>query len=247
MKNKLQTLEDGDLTPLQLESNYDEIKQMIYSYNKSISKIKYILNTKEMFNKIFMHEMKMPIAKAMFYLKQDVSKKTHNKLEDILYSLNRQLDDFSQLENLISYKEEISDKKNSTINIINEAIEKVGCEYKEKVSIQCNDKCYLKGDYDLWVLCFKNIIDNALKYSLDNQLKIDCINNEISFINRGTALPIDISKNITNWKLDKNQRHKSSTGYGFGLFIIKTIITINRYKLDYIFDEKEKLVKIRIF
>ena len=247
MQKKLQTLEDGDLTPLQLESNYDEIKQMILSYNKSIAKIEYILNTREMFNKIFMHEMKMPIAKGMFYLKQEVSQKTHNKLGDILHRLNQELDEFSQLENLISYKDEISDTPNNILAILNEAIEKVGIENKEKILIKCDNSCTIKGDRDLWILCFKNIIDNALKYSYDNHLQINCINNEISFINQGEPLPVDLSNNIKSWKLDKNQRHKSSTGYGFGLFIIKTIVSINKYRLDYLFDAKEKLIKLTIF
>jgi two-component system OmpR family sensor kinase len=219
---------------------------MISSYNKSIGKIKHILNIREMFNKIFMHEMKMPIAKGMFYLKLDVSQKTHDKLGEILYRLNQELDEFSQIESLITYQEKVSDEKNSTLHIINEAIEKVGIEHKKKILITCDSDSYLKGNKDLWVLCFKNIVDNALKYSLNNELTIKCNKNKISFINEGEPLPVDLSKEITNWKIDKNQRHKSSTGYGFGLFIIKTIITTNRYKLDYVFNEEEKKIEIII-
>jgi len=246
MQKKLETLKDGDLTPLPVDSHYDEIKQMISSYNKSIEKMKYILNMREMFNKIFMHEMKTPIAKGMFYLKLGVSQKTHDKLGKILYALNQELNEFLQIESLIVYQEKISDTKNRILTIIDEAIHKVGIENKNKILIDCDTKSYLKGDKDLWILCFKNIIDNALKYSSNNKLKIECSKNKISFINEGDSLPLNLSKEITNWKIEKNKRHKSSTGYGFGLFIIKTIININGYKLYYIFDDKKKILILKI-
>jgi len=93
-------------------------------------------------------------------------------------------------------------------------------------------------------LCFKNLIDNALKYANDHKLIIKCSINSISFINKGDELPVDLSKDIKKWKIDKNKRHKSSTGYGFGLFIIKNIVALNGYDLKYIY--KENCVELKI-
>ena len=245
MQNKLHNLEDGDLTPLQLDSNYDEIKQMINSYNKSIRKIKYILETREMFNKIFMHEMKMPIAKGMFYLKLEPSKNTHDKFNILLNRLNNELDEFSVIESLIVYQNNIEPIPHNTYDILNLAIEKVGGEDKNNISIENCDNFEIQGDKELWILCFKNLIDNALKYASDKKLTIKCSNNSISFINRGDKLPVDLSQDLNNWKIDKNQRHKSSTGYGFGLFIIKNIITLNGYNLEYNYTNNSVELKIK--
>lgn len=245
MQKKLAKLKTGDLTPLELVSEYDEINQMTASYNNSIERIEYILETREMFNKIFMHEMKTPIAKGMFCVKQEASPTTHEKLEQILKGLNQELDEFSQIENLIEYQSEPDNTQKDILPIINEAIKRLGAE--EKVLIKNCQNCVISGDEGLWILCFKNLIDNALKYSQDNHLTIECDKNEVFFINHGKPLPIDLSKDIKKWKLNKNQRHKSSTGYGFGLFIIKTIVSINKYQIDYSFDEKRDLIKIRIF
>ena len=244
MQNKLHNLEDGDLTPLQLNSNYDEIKQMISSYNKSIGKIKYILETREMFNKIFMHEMKMPIAKGMFYLKQEPSKHTHDKFNILLNRLNNELDEFSVIESLIVYQNNIKPVTNSTHNILTLAIEKIGIEQKSNISIENCNTHEIKGDKELWILCFKNLIDNALKYASDKKLTIRCTKNSISFINKGDKLPVNLSQDLNNWKIDKNQRHKSSTGYGFGLFIIKNIITLNGYNLEYSYTDNNIELKI---
>jgi len=244
MQNKLHNLEDGDLTPLQLDSSYDEIKQMISSYNKSIGKIKYILETREMFNKIFMHEMKMPIAKGMFYLKQEPSKYTHDKFNILLNRLNNELDEFSVIESLIVYQNNIELIPHNTHNILTLAIEKVGMENKNNILIENCDNFEIQGDKELWILCFKNLIDNALKYADDKKLIIKCSKNSISFINIGDKLPVDLSQDLKNWKIDKNQRHKSSTGYGFGLFIIKNIIALNGYALEYSYSDSSIELKI---
>lgn len=238
LHNKLKKLKAGDLSKLQIDSNYDEIKQMINSYNDSISKIENMLELREMFNKIFMHEMKMPLAKGMFYLKQNPSSHTHEKLTDILHGLNDELDEFSQIESLISSNNRINKSENDLYELIDIAKQRIHADDKNIILKNCEDRVIL-GDREFWILCFKNLLDNALKYSFDKKVIIDA-SDGIMFINKAQELPFDISADIKNWKIDKNKRHKSSTGYGFGLFIIKNIVTINNYKLKYSYNKENQ-------
>lgn len=242
--NKLKKLKEGDLSPLKMKTQYEEIELMITSYNDSISKIEHVLELREMFNKIFMHEMKMPLAKGMFYLKQKPSSYTHEKLNDILHGLNKELDEFSQIESLIAYQNKIDTSTHSFLDILNEAKNRVMHENKNIELKSCHN-CVLVGDKEFWILCIKNLIDNALKYSLDGKLIIDA-SDGISFINKGEALPVDISNDVKKWKIDKNKRHKSSTGYGFGLFIIKNIVSLHNYKLNYTYDKNKEEVRLQI-
>lgn len=242
--NKLKKLKEGDLSPLKMKTQYEEIELMITSYNDSISKIEHVLELREMFNKIFMHEMKMPLAKGMFYLKQKPSSYTHEKLNDILHGLNKELDEFSQIESLIAYQNKIDTSTHSFLDILNEAKNRVMHENKNIELKSCHN-CVLVGDKEFWILCIKNLIDNALKYSLDRKLIIDA-SDGISFINKGEALPVDISNDVKKWKIDKNKRHKSSTGYGFGLFIIKNIVSLHNYKLNYTYDKNKEEVRLQI-
>lgn len=245
LSSKLKNLEQGDRTVLKIESNYEEIKQIIISYNQSVSKIDYMLETREMFNKIFMHEMKMPLAKGMFYLKLEPSLYTHEKLYNILNGINEELDEFTQIESLITYKNDIDKSEYNFMDILKVAKQRADIK-DENIILRNTQKATLLGDKEFWILGIKNLIDNAIKYSENKQLIIDCDSDGISFINKGNALPIDISKDITKWKIDKNQRHKSSTGYGFGLFIIKSIVILHGYKLQYNYDKNKKLVILKI-
>jgi two-component system OmpR family sensor kinase len=233
IQDKLQNLEQGDLSHIEVDSPYEEINQIVSSYNSSISKIDYILEMREMFNKIFMHEMKMPIAKGMFYLKQEPSAKTHKQIHKLLTRLTNELDEFAILESLIVYKNEIQPSPHKLEELLDIAIEKVIINDKDTISIDLCEDTTIYGDKELWILCFKNLIDNALKYSTDGNINIRCKQDTIIFENKGDDLPLDISTENKKWKLEKDKRHKSSTGYGFGLFIIKNTILLNGYNLEY--------------
>lgn len=244
IQNKLQNLEQGDLSHIEVDSHYVEINQIVSSYNSSISKIDYILEMREMFNKIFMHEMKMPIAKGMFYLKQEPSAKTHEQIHKLLTRLTNELDEFAILESLIVYKNEIHPAPHKLKELLDIAIEKVVINDKDTISIDLCEDATIYGDKELWILCFKNLIDNALKYSTDGNINISCKQDTIIFENTGDDLPLDISTENKKWKIEKNKRHKSSTGYGFGLFIIKNTILLNGYNLEYQYDND--LLQFRI-
>lgn len=244
IQNKLKRLQSGDLSHIKIDSNYDEINQIVSSYNSSISQIDYILEMREMFNKIFMHEMKMPIAKGMFYLKQEPSQKTHDKILNLFNRLNSELDEFQVLESLIVYKNEIKPTPLSFKELINIAIDKVVINNEQNISIDLSNDMTIYGDRELWILCFKNLIDNALKYAIDGKVHIVSKDDIITFENKGNDLPIDISIENKKWEIDKDKRHKSSTGYGFGLFIIKNTILLNGYNLKYSYENELLQFKI---
>ena len=243
--HKLKNLQKGDMSILDYKSNYDEINQIVTSYNNSISELEYILETREMFNKIFMHELKMPIAKGMFYLKMQPSPQVNEKMMKLMQRLNSELDEFSILESLIVNKNIIEQKEHYFLELFNLAIEKIGIEHKEKININIDEKTKIYGDKELWIICFKNLLDNGLKYASDKRISIEFKDNKFLFINKGDSLPVELSSDLKNWKIDKNKRHKSSTGYGFGLFIIKNIINLNGYVLEYNYENGNVILGIK--
>jgi two-component system OmpR family sensor kinase len=242
---KLSQLQEGNLSKIDINSNFIEMKNIVSSYNNAIKKIEYILNTREMFNKVFMHEIKMPLAKALFLLKQIPNEKTNTKLTTLVHKINQELDDFRMLESLIAYNTTVDSHEVETLSLIQRAADKIEINFDDHVRVVGCDHHTIYGDEELWILCFKNLIENALKYSNDGKLTIQCESNgDLIFENRGNPLPVDISKDQADWKFDMFQKHKSSTGYGFGLFIIKNIANINSYSTTYSYQNGIVTVKL---
>lgn len=244
LHSKFQSLHSGDLSPLDISSKYEEIQQIQCSYNKAVKKLDYLLNMREMFNKIFMHELKTPLAKGMFYLKLPPSQQTNEKLTKLFVKINDEIDDFAKIESLIAQRGSNNDEKTPIKTVLSQSLQKLDAVSNEHIVIEQSDESSISGDRDLWVLCFKNIIDNALKYSLDKKLIISYANGAISFKNKAHPLPVDITKDVAHWELKSSQRHKSSTGYGFGLFIITSIVKIQNYTLQYQYADDAIILKI---
>jgi len=233
MEQKLKELQHGNLSKISIDSSYKEIRQIEASYNHAIDYINYLLSTREMFNKILMHELKMPLAKGMFYLKNEPSAKSHTAIKNVFETINTQLDTFRSLEELIAYKQNVSTHSHDVTTLLERAIETLHVKEEETIHQEGCDTCHIRGDNTLWEICFKNIIDNALRYSPNRTVNIACHDGCITFSNEGEPLPLDIAVPIRDWKIERSKRHQSSSGYGFGLFIIKNIVELHGYILDY--------------
>ena len=208
-----------------------------------------------MFNKIFMHEMKTPLAKGAFYLKNAPSKQNQANFARLFSQINEQLENFRMLEEIVS-KSQIDDKfknfnlfeKNDKKDMTNlaemdfgeifEAVKsKLNLKPDDKIIIDLSPNFKIYGERELWGICLKNLIENALNYSPNHEIKIYAHDYDIVFENRGEPLPVNITTYNNelrlNWKLDKTLRHKSSSGYGFGLFIIQKTALLNGYEIGY--------------
>lgn len=243
--NQFTKLQSGDYSKLVIESQYKEISQISSSYNNAIGHIEYLLQTREMFNKIFMHEIKTPLAKGMFYLKNEPSKKTHEQIQKVFETINTQLDSFKTLEELIAKSEALNKEVHTFQTVFEEVLSLLHVKNSDSIEIVNCENFLLEGDKKLWIICFKNIIENALRYSSNEKVSVQQEGDSLVFINEGNPLPIDITNNLTSWKLDTTQRHKSSTGYGFGLFIIQKTTNLNGYSIQYRYDQNK--VKLILF
>jgi len=237
-------MEGGDYSEVAMTSQYKEINQITHSYNKAIRHIGYLLETREMFNKIFMHEMKTPLAKGMFYLKNEPSIKTHEQIHTVFEAINTQLNTFKTLEELIGKNETILPHPHTLNSLLEEVSQTLHVKDTDAIQTEGCEGYTLYGDKELWLVCLKNILDNALQYSENHKVSLTCKENKLHISNVGEPLPIDISQNLHSWKLDKTQRHKSSTGYGFGLFIIQKTIHLNGYIIDYSYENRHVTLTI---
>ena len=89
----------------------------------------------------------------------------------------------------------------------------------------------INGDYDLMYQAIYNLFDNAIKFTPQNgviKVKIDDNNQLFSITNSGKGIIKEDIEFIFDrfYKGDKS-RSKDKSGFGLGLFIVKSIINIH--------------------
>lgn len=99
-------------------------------------------------------------------------------------------------------------------------------------SIEIDEKADLKinADFELFSIALKNLIDNAIRYSVEEEPKIIIEKNCIKIINKGEKLTKDIEE---YYKPFNHDYETATSGLGLGLYISNNIIKIHNYKLEY--------------
>jgi signal transduction histidine kinase len=111
---------------------------------------------------------------------------------------------------------------------------------KKNISIEVKkfEKTLLKANSSLITILFSNLLDNAIKYSLENKkifLSLFEENGRIIFIikDEGIGIPKELLPKITDkfYRVDES-RNKSIKGFGLGLSIVKNIIELHNGNMN---------------
>jgi len=89
-------------------------------------------------------------------------------------------------------------------------------------------------DKSLLALVVKNLIDNAIKYSIDKKANILVIGDKIQVKSKGEPL----KEPLEYYTEPFSQDEKRSAGFGLGLYIVSTVLDKLGYELRYIYDKK---------
>ena len=221
----------------------DEIKDLVDSFNKMIKRLKGGVQVLEQFNSDVSHELKTPLT----VIKGEIEL-TLNKERDVSYyvkTLNTIESETEQIQSIVDnlllltkYTKENIQQTFEPLNadsILLSVIEKFNNQLKEK-----NIKLYIK-DFESVVLTanpiliatiFSNLIDNAIKYSLENtNISISLYKKEkMHFIITDEGIGIN-KENLEKvqdrfFRVDES-RNKKIKGFGLGLSIVKNSISLH--------------------
>ena len=82
-----------------------------------------------------------------------------------------------------------------------------------------------------------NLISNAFQYTNDGEVKISYENNRLIIADTGTGIEADIADKVTELAVKGSQ----STGYGFGLSIVKRLCEHQHWELDLVCGQGTKI------
>jgi len=222
----------------------DEIAEVANEFNEAVKKISALMNSRQLFLRTIMHELKTPIGKGRIVSEMIEDEKAKRRLIAIFERLEILINEFSKIEQLVSKSYTPNFREYNLVHIMEHSIDLLMLDSEkrdESVVVDIQSEFELKADFELMALAMKNLMDNAIKHSIDKKVDVRTQENEIIFENSGEKLPLDIDeyfKPFVSGNLKK--------GLGLGLYIVKNIVQLHNFTLEYHYFEDRKIHQFKI-
>ena len=216
----------------------DEVTLLANEFKKSAQKLKNIKESRNIFIRNIMHELKTPITKGKFLLQLEKSDENIEKLKMVFNRLESLINEFATIEELISQNRVLEKKSYFLEDLLDNA----------KDILMIDDNCVknsyenikLNVNFKLFSIAIKNLIDNAIKYSNDKKVEVLTQNEDILFVNSGKKLEGDFEK-----YLEPFYNKSSNESFGLGLYIVFNILKANGYNLLYKYEDSKNIFIIK--
>jgi two-component system OmpR family sensor kinase len=240
LNKQIEAFAQGDMNIKITQKSNDEIGKIAQSFDNALHHIRTLLDSKNLFMRNMMHELKTPITQgriAIEMVEDGISKKT---LTRAFERMNELIAELAQVERLTTQKFQPLMGETTLSEIID-----LSCalllKNKNNFDIHIEDTT-ITTDPKLLSLAIKNLIDNALKYGEPNGTEIVANERYIQVISTGQSL-----ENPLVYYLEPfTQGEKRNSGFGLGLYIVHNIVNRLNYELNYFYKEGKNIFELRL-
>lgn len=218
-------------------NNEDEISKLANEFHNTAHKLKDIKESRNIFIRNIMHELKTPITKGKVLNQLENTEENNQKMQMVFHRLESLIAEFATIEELISTKKALNTKEYGLEDIVDNSIDLLMCE--ENCVVKEYDDIRLKIDFNLFSIAIKNLIDNGLKYSKEKTVLIKTDENKIIFENHGEKLKYPLEKYFEPFF--KGDDVKSNQSFGLGLYIVQNILKAHGMQLDYKYEDDKNI------
>ncbi len=207
----------------------DEIADVANEFDNAVNKIKSMMNSRAIFLRNITHELKTPITNGQISLEFLEFSRTKEILTQVFMRLNLLIREFLQIEKLTACDCQVTKKKYNIVDILDNAVDLLFLDRTIQYDIP---KIVIEADFNLMSIVFKNLIDNGLKYSPDNDIKItyDPKNDSLIFCSKGEPMEHPLEYYLQPFtKCDVNMEDS----FGLGLYIVHYILQKHSMRLSY--------------
>ncbi len=219
LRRKIALFGDGNLNISFKTNSCDEIGLVSNELEATREKINTLLESRTLFLRNIMHELKTPIAKGTIVTQMLESPKHKARFESIFKRLETLVNEFALIEEVTSVDDKRDFNEYRLIDIIDGAIDMAMVE-REVVSVDVSSDVKLHANYRLYTTAIKNMIDNAMKYSTDGHINILIRNGELCFESKGKCLAHPLSYYIEPF----TKENPSKNSFGLGLYLVDSIL-----------------------
>ena len=221
----------------------DEIKQLVDSFNNMIGRLKSEVDLLDRFNSDVSHELKTPLTVIKGEIEITLNKirdpeyyiKSLKTIEDEAVVIQTIVDDLLMLTKYTKANIEQTFQTVSLDSILLDTINKYNIQLKQKnikLHLEKFESIEMEANPLLIATIFSNLIDNAIKYTLDDKnIYISLYKDDkIYFIikDEGIGIPEDqLSKVVDRFYRTDESRNKKIKGFGLGLSIVKNCVELH--------------------
>jgi two-component system OmpR family sensor kinase len=239
IKSEMDKFANGDLDIDCEMENDNEITEVANAFNYAVSQIRQLNNSRRLFLRNIMHELKTPITKGRITAEMLEDGKQKQRLISTFARLEGLLNEFTAIEQISANGQHLQKRVYRVIDIIDEAID-ISMANPERIEQMIQSDLNVKVDFKLFTVAIKNMIDNGIKYSTDNHIKISANFKSIQFASLGAKLPNELSYYIEPFTQGEKQSPQS---FGLGLYIVDSILLAHHMELSYEYNNGYNIFK----
>jgi len=220
----------------------DEIEQLAITFNGMLSELELAFKSQDQFVSNASHELRTPltvmIAESDYVLSKSLTREEYidhiSRLVADLRKMNQLINGMLELAHLNRNKNILFPDLRIDEPVIN-AVQSVKAKYPDrKIHLKIEypeneDNLFIKGNSEMLEMAFRNLLDNALKFSKDEievMVKPTGKNINVRITDHGIGIPYDdIIKILKPFERGKNVGYID--GWGVGLSIVKQIAELH--------------------
>ena len=229
IKTEIDKFANGDLDVDCKMENDNEITEVANAFDHAVGQIRELNNARRLFLRNIMHELKTPITKGRITAEMLEDGKQKERLISTFQRLEGLLNEFTAIEQISVTGQHLQKRVYRIIDIIDEAID-ISMVNTGQIEQMIQSDLSIKVDFKLFTVAIKNMIDNGIKYSSDNHIKISANFKSIQFASMGAKLPNELSYYTEPFTQGEQQSPQS---FGLGLYIVDSILKAHNMELAY--------------
>ncbi len=238
LKNQIKTFSEGNLDIHCASDKKDEIAEVANEFDHAVTMIRELLQSRQLFLRAIMHELKTPIGKGRLVAEMLPDEKNKTRMHSIFERLNLLIDEFAKIEKITSKNFELTIKPYKMSDLVEASIDLLMLENtKEHITLQIIKDYQCEVDFELFTLVIKNLLDNAIKYADDKKVNVQINKQKLAIINHATPLQEPLENYFKPF-------HTSKKGLGLGLYIVKSILDIHQKELQYHHEEGKNIFTV---
>ena len=229
LREKIIRFGNGELNQnFKINANH-EIADVANEFNKAAKQIKNLINSRTLFLRNIMHELKTPITKGKLTIEMIPDNKHKERLKNVFYRLESLINEFASIEKITSGINENDFNIYRMIDLVDNAIDLAMVE-KEQINLIITKDYKVNVNFEFFSVAIKNMIDNGIKYSNDQKVNIHINDNTITFSNTYKKLNHPLDYYTEPFTKEETQNKNS---FGLGLYIVHNILKSHRMQLNY--------------